>query len=234
MEAYRGGRLKGEVMPEHENPGLPMGSAENYLYFTLPMALNYQRNSYALWRAAHLTYLDGGTRPVFSPEAVSDMDMGELTEKLKKYKVALQPNRHPLIWRTICASITELFGGDVRRLFSECDYSVLEIKRFFSDNKPAFPYLGGEKILNYWLYVIESYTDLSFRDRGRITVAPDTHVIKASVRLGLLTQEQAERPDVRRLAAERWSEVLEGTDIQPIDLHTPLWLWSRGGFAAEI
>ena len=45
LNAYNNGVLGGEKMPEHENPGLNIASKENYLYFTLPMALNYQRNS---------------------------------------------------------------------------------------------------------------------------------------------------------------------------------------------
>ena len=42
--AYRTGILGGEKMPEDKNPNLDKGSKENYMYFTLPMALNYQRN----------------------------------------------------------------------------------------------------------------------------------------------------------------------------------------------
>lgn len=38
-----------DKMPEDENPALDKSTKENYLYFTLPMALNYQRNSYMLW-----------------------------------------------------------------------------------------------------------------------------------------------------------------------------------------
>ena len=34
------------------NPGLDSSSNENVLYFTLPMALNSQRNSYTLWESA--------------------------------------------------------------------------------------------------------------------------------------------------------------------------------------
>ena len=56
VDAYNKGLLGGEKMPEHENPGLDMGSKENYLYFTLPMALNYQRNSYVLWECANKLY----------------------------------------------------------------------------------------------------------------------------------------------------------------------------------
>ena len=38
---WKKGELGGEVMPEDENPHLEKNSKENYLYFTLPMALNY-------------------------------------------------------------------------------------------------------------------------------------------------------------------------------------------------
>ncbi|WP_369900200.1 hypothetical protein [Bacillus manliponensis] len=34
----------------------------------------------------------------------------------------------------------------------------------------------------------------------------------------------------RQLVAHTWEQVLEGSDIEPIDIHTPLWLWSRAGF----
>jgi hypothetical protein len=234
LSTYKTGGLGGEIMPEDANPGLPKDSAENYAYFTLPMSLNYQRNSYTLWKCAHQSYLDADTRDIFCPLAVAQMDVDTLKEKLLKYLVALQPNKQPVIWKIICTSFAEFFQGDIRNLFSECDYSVMKVKRFFADNKKAFPYLGGEKILNYWLFVMQSYTDLLFCDRSLITVAPDTHVIQASVRLSLITEEQSVRSDVRQIVAAQWSELLEGTSLQPIDVHTPLWLWSRGKFLVDI
>lgn len=42
MIMYKKGELGGEVMPEDANPHFQKSSLENYLYFTLPMALNYQ------------------------------------------------------------------------------------------------------------------------------------------------------------------------------------------------
>ena len=65
LDAYKSGRLGGEKMPEDENPALDKSSKENYLYFTLPMALNYQRNSYKLWECANKTYKDSETADVF-------------------------------------------------------------------------------------------------------------------------------------------------------------------------
>lgn len=76
MDAYKSGKLGGEKMPEHENPGLSKESKENYMYFTLPMALNYQRNSYVLWECANRMYKDCPS--AFDCKAVSDMDEEEL------------------------------------------------------------------------------------------------------------------------------------------------------------
>ena len=230
LELYQSGNLGGERMPEDANPGLETGSSENMLYFTLPMALNYQRSAYKLWESAKACYEDSETNDVFVPARVLTMPEGVLREKLVKHRVALQPNRHPEIWRRLCETFQEDYDGDLRRLFVLCENSVGRVKEYFARNKKRLPYLGGEKILNYWLCVMERYAGVVFADREKITVAPDTHVLQASVRIGLMTQAEAESGDARGIAAERWRELVKNTEYVPIDFHTPLWLWSRGGF----
>ncbi len=232
--AYHEGKLGGEKMPEDENPALDKGSKENYIYFTLPMALNYKRNSYTLWECANKSYADTETRCIFDTKAVADMSDEKLRDLLLKYKVALQPNKQPIIWKTICQTIETEFSGDIRELFRKNNYSVAEIKKYIAENKKKFPYLGGNKICNYWLYVMEQYTDVKFTDRGNITVAPDTHIIQASVKLDVITAEEAEQSNVQTVVAQRWSDILKGTDLVPIDVHTPMWLWSRGKFKVEV
>ena len=148
IDAYKQGKLGGEKMPEDENPSLDKSSKENYLYFTLPMALNYQRNSYTLWECANKTYKDMDTTDIFDTKAVVTMDEQILREKLVKYKVALQSNKQPIIWRTLCETVENEFQGDIRLLFSENDYSVKRIKEYIAKNKKKFPYLGGNKICN--------------------------------------------------------------------------------------
>src|SRR5262245_51584773 len=91
QELHRSGALGGETMPEDARPPLDRGSLELYHYLTLPMALNYQRNSYALWRAATLTFLDPDTRDVFDPLLVAEMGLERLRTGLVKHRVALQP-----------------------------------------------------------------------------------------------------------------------------------------------
>ncbi|MBP3651387.1 MAG: hypothetical protein J6K73_16575 [Clostridia bacterium] len=234
VAAHQSGSLGGETMPEDENPHLATHCKENYMYFTLPMALNYQRNSYTLWKCANRMYADPEARSVFNSKEVCAMPDELLRSYLVEYGVALQPNKQPVIWRTLCETIEKQLDGDIRNLFLRNEYSVKRIKEYIQQNKKAFPYLGGNKICNYWLYVLEQYTDLVFVDRENITVAPDTHVIQASQRLGLITEQEAQLSNVQMLVADRWKELLAGTDWKPIDVHTPLWLWSRGGFRVEI
>lgn len=118
------------------------------------------------------------------------MSEGELKNRLVKYKVALQPNKHPEIWRKLCATLCDDFDGDIRNLFVKNDNSVEKIKEYIVGNKKKFPYLSGPKILNYWLYVMTQYTAIDLAGREHITVAPDTHVIQASIKLGLGNKEQ--------------------------------------------
>lgn len=232
--AYKQGILGGEKMPEDENPHLEKESKQNYMYFTLPMALNYQRNSYVLWECANKMYADNEAKQVFDSKAVCLMSEELLKVYLVKYKVALQPNKQPLIWKKICETIEYKLNGDIRNLFVINGYSVKRIKEYIQNNKKDFPYLGGNKICNYWLYVLEQYTDIKFVDRENITVAPDTHVIQASQQLGVITAEESQLASVQTLLAERWESLLKCTDLKPIDVHTPMWLWSRGKFKVNI
>jgi len=234
IKAHKTGLLGGEKMPEDENPHLDKASKENYMYFTLPMALNYQRNSYVLWECANRMHMDEKARAVFDSKKVCEMPEEMLRNYLVEYKVALQPNKQPIIWKTLCKTMENTLDGDIRNLFIRNDFSVKKVKEYIQNHKKEFPYLGGNKICNYWLYVLEQYTDIRFVDRENITVAPDTHVIQASTRLGVISEEEAELSNVQIILARRWEELLKGTELKPIDVHTPMWLWSRGKFEVEI
>lgn len=232
---YSSGLLGGEIMPEDANPNLKHDSLDNYLYFTLPMALNYQRNSYKLWQTAKQTYEDPKTTIVFDPKKVVKMSDDDLKNILTLYKVALQPIKQIQTWKKLCHSICDLFNGDIRELFKITNGYVPEILKFLQKtHKSCFPYLSGPKISNYWLYVLERYTDLKLSGRDFLTVAPDTHVIQASINLGLIAPEEIDNPKIQDKVSKAWHDVLKETEFLPIDIHTPLWLWSRNGFKSII
>lgn len=229
--AYKNGNLGGEVMPEDKNPKLPLPSKENYLYFTLPMALNYQRNSYTLWESAYKTYLDNSTRFVFFPKLVVNSSFEDVQNALIKYKIALQKNKQTEIWIKLCNTFIELFNGDIRNIFYENNFDVNLIRDFIQKkHKKDFPYLSGTKICNYWLYVIYQYTDMKYNNLECLTVAPDTHVIKSSHRLGIITDDELNKSNVQEIVIDKWNTLLKNSNLKPIDIHTPLWLWSRNGF----
>ncbi len=228
---YKNGELGGEVMPEDANPHFEKSSLKNYLYFTLPMALNYQRNSYVLWESALKTYNDVETRFVFNPKMCLEKSFEEVQYALTKYKVALQKQKQTEIWLTLCNTFVEMFDGDIRELFDKLDNDVNKIRDFIQkENKKKFPYLSGTKICNYWMYVIYQYTDRKYKNIECLTVAPDTHVCKATYKLGIITDDEFNSSNVQQIVIDKWQELLNNTKYKPIDIHTPLWLWSRNGF----
>lgn len=231
IKMHSDGELGGEVMPEDANPGFEKGSLENYLYFTLPMALNYQRNSYILWESALKTYHDEETRFVFTPKLCLEKSFEEVQYALTKYKVALQRQKQTEIWIKLCETFVKSYNGDIRKLFDENDDDVDKIRNYVQvAHKKEFPYLSGTKICNYWLYVIYQYTDRKYCNIEKLTVAPDTHVCKATHKLGLITDEEFDSSNVQASVIRAWEELLQNTEYKPIDVHTPLWLWSRKGF----
>ena len=228
---WKDGELGGEYMPEDSNPHFEKSSKANYHYFTLPMALNYQRNSYILWESALKTYNDKDTRFVFNPKVCLEKSFEEVQYALTKYRVALQKQKQTEIWLALCNTFVEMFDGDIRKLFDELDNDVNKIRDFIQkENKKKFPYLSGTKICNYWMYVIYQYTDRRYKNIECLTVAPDTHVCKATHRLGLITDDEFNSSNVQQIVIDRWQEIFKGTKYKPIDIHTQLWLWSRNGF----
>lgn len=232
---WKEGLLGGEFMPEDSNPNLNIESIENYLYFTLPMALNYQRNSYKLWESAKLTYEDNGTNFIFNPYKVLNKTFEEVQIALTKYKVALQKTKQTEIWIKICETLASEFEGDVRNIFKQFNNDVNKIRNYVQVlNKRGFPYLSGNKICNYWLYVIYQYTDIEYANIECLTVAPDTHVIKSTYKLGIINEKELELSNVQKIVIEKWEEILKNSNLNPIDIHTPLWLWSRNGFKFKL
>ena len=228
---YKNGELGGEIMPEDANPHFESSSLENYLYFTLPMALNYQRNSYTLWESALKTYTDEETRFVFDPKMCLQKSFEEVQHALTKYKVALQKQKQTEIWLSLCNTFVELFNGDIRKLFDTLDNDVDKIRNFIQkDNKQKLPDLSGIKICTYWMYVIYQYTDRKYKNIENLTVAPDTHVCKATHKLGLITDDEFNSSNIQQIVIDRWQELFKNTKYKPIDIHTSLWLWSRNGF----
>jgi len=228
-EHFRNGNIP--RLAQHEvNPGLEPGSRENYLYFTLAPCLNFQRSSPALWRAANSTYQDSKTNFVFFPEKVMKVSDAELKAALVKHSLAVQTNKHPLIWRAITTSLHNHYSSDPREIIRAGDGDLLKILNLVQvEQKPLFPYLSGPKLSNYWLFILAHFTDVKLKNLNDLSIIPDTHIIKSSIKLGVVP-DGASPLDVD-LA---WRELLRGSELTPLELHSVLWNWSRNDFQPSV
>ncbi len=234
LDAYRSGKLGYMKMPEDSSPDFSEEEKEARLtYFTLPMSLNYQRDSYKLWESALKTFNDSETRIVFDIRSSANLSEEQLRHLLTKYKVALQPNKHIATWQKISKTISEKWGS-VSNLLESVDYDFLKLRDIVQRQfKKGFPYLSGPKIFNYWSFIIQEYGKVKLKNSEFIEIAPDTHVTKCSVLLRVITEKEYEFFSKEKIS-ERWRELLQGTEINPIDMHPPLWFWSRNNFRFKL
>jgi len=228
-DLYLSGAIPGPA--KHEvHPGLSRGSRENYLYFTLSPALNFQRNSPALWQSALDTYADVDTSFVFFPEDVVGRGPNATGSALLKHRLAIQTSRHPKIWYGLCETLNRAFSNDPREVLASANHDVERIVRLVqADRREEFPGLRGPKLSNYWLFILSQFTDAPLRNLAALSIIPDTHVIQATTYLGLTAHDSSP------IVVERvWRETLLRLGLSPVVMHSALWRWSRNHFTPAV
>lgn len=229
--AYLEWKLGNMAMPEDAHPDF-LSQEERLVYFTLPMALNYQRNSYKLWEWALAAYNDPETRRIFNIEESAGSERGVVQQALLKHKVALQQNKHTATRQTIAKTIFHN-RGSIEWLLKAADYDFLKLQDIVQKKfKVWFPYLSWPKIFHYRSYILWEYGGVELKNKQYIEIAPDTHVIQCSVKLGVLNESEVDLP--RDAISAKWRETLKGSGIDPIDMHSPLWFWSRNDFQFKL
>lgn len=232
LDAYHNGKLWYMKMPEDEHPDF-WDRELRFVYFTLPMALNYQRNSYTLRESAKKAYEDNLTKDIFDIYKVSNMEENELRKKLLQYKVALQPNKHINTRRTIAITIVNNWWS-IDKLFISSHYDFLELRENIQKKyKSGFPYLSWPKIFNYRSFIIQSYGGIVLKNSEYIDIAPDTHVTQWSVKLWVITDKEANNLSKEEISNRRRT-LLKWSGINPIDMHSPLRFRSRNNFTFKI
>jgi hypothetical protein len=183
-----------------------------------------------MWASALATYNDPATQYVFLPEMLAQTPLEQIRADLTKHKLALQPNKHVLIWTTIAKTLHDFYQSDPRRILQEANHDAGQlIGNLHTTHRARFPYLSGPKLSNYWPYILSHYTDVVFASPHEISIIPDTHVIQSSHRLGLA------EPGASSLQIEAiWKELLKDSGILPSQVHPVLWNWSRNKFLPEV
>ena len=167
LDKYSSGQLGDTTMPEDTHPSFKT-QEEQLLYYTLPMALNYQKDSYKLWEAAKSTWEDEESKKVFNIEWISSNNEDVIKNLLLRYKLALQPNKHIDTWKRISTTIYENWES-ISGLIAESDNDYLKLRDIVQKKyKKGFPYLSGPKIFNYWSYILTQYCDVELKNRNPI------------------------------------------------------------------
>ena len=90
------------------------------------------------------------------------------------------------LWIKISETLAKYYSGDPREVLKEAKYNVIEILENLQNvKKSLFPYLGGKKLSNYWLFILNKFTDVKLKNIAMLSVIPDTHVLQSTVKLGL-------------------------------------------------
>jgi hypothetical protein len=147
-----------------------------------------------------------------------------------KYRLAMQPVRHTHNWIEISRAIAQQWGGIIQ-LLDACDRDFLALREVVQhEHKKSFPYLSGPKLFNYWAFILVRNCGVKFSNSEYIDIAVDSHVRRASGRIGLISEAEAKSLPPAEIA-RRWRAVLAGSPLRPVDLNIPLWMWSRSGFS---
>lgn len=229
LDHYQNGRIP--TLAQHEvHPDVDKGSRENHLYFTLPVCLNFQRSSPAMWQSALKTYDDPDTRYLFFPEKVTNTPIEQVRVDLLKHKLGLQPNKHTQIWLAIAGTLHKHFDNDPRQIIAAAEGDAGKLIHLLQvTRRKDFPFLSGPKLSNYWPYILSQYTDVNFTNMHEISIIPDTHVIQSTIQLGM-ADGAVSSTDVEKI----WRKVLKDSGISPVTMHPVLWNWSRNKFQPEV
>ena len=229
LELFISGKIP--TLAIHEvHPDLKKSERLNYIYFTLPVSINFQRSSPSMWKSALATYNDPETNLLFFPEKVVKLDEAEIMSLLTRHKLGLQRNKHTDIWIKISRTLNSFFEDDPRNIIKKGSNDVEKIIELLQkEMKKNFPYLSGPKLSNYWLYILSKYTDVKLENTHLISIIPDTHILQSTVKLGI--SEKILSPEKTE---ELWRELLKDTGINPVEVHPVLWNWSRNNFQPEV
>jgi hypothetical protein len=232
LQAYKASALGNCAMPEDSHPVFT-SEEERLVYFTLPMSLNYQRNSYQLWKSCLQTANDNELRRVISLQYSANTSIEILRSQLLQYRIALQPNKHIATWQTIAKTIHTHFGT-ISNMLKSVNYDFIELQKLIQvTHKKGFPYLSGPKIFHYWCFILMLYCTVPLKNAEYIDIAPDTHITQCSIKLGVITSEESTTLTKEKIST-RWRTLLHDSGITPIQMHPPLWFWSRNDFSYQL
>ncbi len=232
----RTGIFEGAELPESRPPARAApGSYERVMFYTLTVAIDYQRKASDLWDSARKTMDDESVQWVFHPGTVSKKTPQELVEALSKHKLSKKTNKDADIWRTICLSFLELFDGDPRKLFEKYDHDARQIFDVMRNKYgKKFPYLAGStgtsKILSLWIRIMHKEAQIPFKRLELVPIPIDIHTARATITSGCIAGDfEGSFVELAEIAKKAWMEACDNSGYYPLQLDEALWNLGRFG-----
>jgi len=238
------GILGRKWMPEDVMPaGVETGSLEHILFLTLTVALDYQREAEALWRAARETFADPATRYLFEPKALHETAWQTVREDMQRYRLSKKPGKDCNIWRTVGITFHKQWEGDPQNFLEDCKWdapTILERLRSGTHlnngrQVPDYLFLRGKKIGPLWLRMLRDNADLEIKNLEEVPIAVDVHVARATLALGVVRggydgDDEGMYEEIRRA----WRQSVKGLEVGgremvALDVDEPLWHLSKYG-----
>jgi len=115
-------------MPEDIMPkGVVRGTLERFMFITLTVSIDYQRDAPALWKASRKTFEDPETRYLFDPKALYGTPPRKIIEDMQKYGLSKKTQKDAYIWRTIGVTFYKKWNGDPRNFLQSCNWDAQTI-----------------------------------------------------------------------------------------------------------
>ena len=96
----------------------------NYLYLYFNTCIEYEKKKYDLQKRYDIDTANKMYKEVpefFDSKIVYEMPDEILQDILVKYRVALQPNKQPIIWKRLCQTIEEKLDGALEYIIEKYD-----------------------------------------------------------------------------------------------------------------
>jgi len=222
-------------MPEDLCPdGIECGSYEHLMFLTLTVALDYQRDSEALWASSRRTYEDPTTRYLYFPDKVVKSSDTKIVADMRKYRLSKKPEKDAMIWTRLSQTFHDRFGSSPENLLREASYNGPQIIKLLGSREygAGFPYLKGAKIAPLWVRMLKDNGDQNIVHIERVLLPVDRHIAAASVMTGCIRIDYTKAPsfeEIRTAVQEVWQRACEGTPFYALQFDEPLWHLNRSG-----
>lgn len=233
------------AMPEVEAISMlapsPVGGSARRHFITFTMALDYSRDSLALWKASARLFNEHSV--VFEPSEVILADKDQVGTLLREYGVSQRHERDRDSWLRIAHSLADRATPEVNTAIEagtgDAAKLLAALRLDGRDGAPLFPLLRGPKIGSVWVRILAYPGGATLTSLEVVPVGVDVHVRRVTENLGLTATAGEDLERARRCIEDAWGDDVRasgaagppGLEDTPAALDPALWFFGKWGCA---